>query len=100
RTRVLLPQMGYQPFFKCGDGTQGWPSQAPYDAILVTAAAPKIPAALVNQLKIGGRLVIPVGNQDKQTMLRLTRGQGNQLHKEEFDQFAFVPLKGKDGWGK
>ena len=98
RTRRLLPQMGFQPHFRCGDGTQGWPSQAPFDAILVTAAAPKIPATLVQQLRVGGRLVIPVGNQETQTMVRLTRGEGNQLHKEEFDQFAFVPLRGKDGW--
>ena len=99
RTRAILPQMGYQPYFKCGDGTQGWPTQAPFDAILVTAGAPKVPPSLIQQLKVGGRLVIPVGDQHTQKMLRLIRGEGNQLHKEEYDNFAFVPLRGKDGWG-
>lgn len=99
RTRTFLPKLGYRPNFKCGDGTQGWPSQAPFDGIIVTAAAPKIPSTLIDQLKVGGRLIIPVGDQESQTMLRLTRKAGNQIVKEEFNQFAFVPLRGKDGWG-
>lgn len=97
RTKVFLPTMGYKPYFFLGDGSKGLPAKAPYDKIIVTAGAPIVPSALTEQLKEGGILVIPVGNRDKQLMLRIVKRNG-QLVKEEFDHFAFVPLLGKEGW--
>lgn len=97
RTRTFLPQLGYKPLFFLGDGSKGLPAQAPFDKILVTAGAPVVPNALVDQLGDGGILVIPVGSRDKQKMLRVRRS-GNYLRKEEFDNFAFVPLLGEEGW--
>lgn len=98
RTRKFLPQMGYRPIFHCGDGTKGWPNHAPFDKIIVTAGAPKIPQALIEQLKPGGILVIPVGNRNRQSMIRLTKENKLKLKKEEFNYFAFVPLLGAKGW--
>ena len=97
RTKVFLPTMGYKPYFFLGDGSKGLPAKAPYDKIIVTAGAPIVPSALTDQLKEGGILVIPVGNRDRQLMVRIIKKDG-QLVKEEFDHFAFVPLLGKEGW--
>jgi protein-L-isoaspartate(D-aspartate) O-methyltransferase len=97
RTRVFLPQLGYKPHFFHGDGSQGLPSKAPFDKIIVTAGAPVIPKALTDQLAEGGILVIPVGNREKQMMIRIRKDKGN-LVTEEFDYFAFVPLLGDHGW--
>jgi protein-L-isoaspartate(D-aspartate) O-methyltransferase len=96
-TRVFLPRIGYKPYFFFGDGSKGLPSKAPFDKILVTAGAPVIPNALVDQLADGGILVIPVGDREKQKMVRI-RKRGDQLFKEAFDNFAFVPLLGEEGW--
>lgn len=96
-TRVFLPLMGYKPFFFYGDGSKGLPSKAPFDKIIVTAGAPIIPNALIEQLAEGGILVIPVGDRDKQKMMRI-RKKGGKLLKEEYDNFAFVPLLGEEGW--
>ena len=96
-TRSFLPQIGYRPYFYYGDGSNGLPAKAPFDKILVTAGAPVIPAALIDQLADGGILVIPVGNREKQKMVRI-RKKDDTLIKEEFDNFAFVPLLGKEGW--
>ena len=98
KARKFLPVMGYKPFFSHGDGSKGWPSQAPFDKILVTAGAPKIPQNLIDQLKIGGILVIPVGNRQRQVMIRLTKERDHKVKKEEFNYFAFVPLLGEKGW--
>lgn len=95
--RTFLPRIGYKPYFFYGDGSKGLPSKAPFDRILVTAGAPVIPNTLVDQLADGGILVIPVGNRDKQKMVRI-RKKGSSLIKEEFDNFAFVPLLGEEGW--
>lgn len=96
-TKAFLPRIGYKPYFFYGDGSKGLPSKAPFDKILVTAGAPVIPSALVDQLAEGGILVIPVGNREKQKMVRI-RKKGEQLLKEEYDNFAFVPLLGEQGW--
>lgn len=97
RTREFLPQLGYHPYFFQGDGTKGVAIRAPYDGIVVTAGAPVVPDALIEQLANNGALVIPVGSRDHQTMVRITKVNG-VVRKEEFDTFAFVPLLGKEGW--
>jgi protein-L-isoaspartate(D-aspartate) O-methyltransferase len=97
RTRDFLPTLGYKPYFFFGDGSKGIPAKAPYNKIIVTAGAPVVPTALTDQLAEGGILLIPVGDRSKQKMLRITKLK-NELKKEEFDSFAFVPLLGDQGW--
>jgi protein-L-isoaspartate(D-aspartate) O-methyltransferase len=81
-----------------GDGSLGLPQYAPFDAILVTAGSPTIPETFLSQLKIGGRLVIPVGDATTQKMMRITRKEEKRFEQEEFENFKFVPLLGKNGW--
>jgi protein-L-isoaspartate(D-aspartate) O-methyltransferase len=82
-----------------GDGTRGWLEHAPYDAIVVAAAGPQVPASLKAQLKIGGRLVIPVGaNQRVQELVRVTRVSENEYRSEDIADVSFVPLIGEEGW--
>jgi protein-L-isoaspartate(D-aspartate) O-methyltransferase len=95
--RTFLPHLGYRPRFFFGDGSKGLEPFAPFDKIIVTAGAPVIPEALVQQLKDGGVLVIPVGDREKQKMVKLTK-RGGKVEKEEHDYFAFVPLLGDQGW--
>lgn len=83
---------GIKFFF--GDGYEGLPTFAPFDKIIVTAAAPFIPPKLLEQLKPGGRMVIPVGEGNVQRMLRITRQPGGDIIEETFDNFSFVPLLG------
>lgn len=97
--KAFLPKLGYKPFFFFGDGSKGIPAKAPYNKIIVTAGAPVVPDALIDQLDEGGILVIPVGDRNKQVMLKITKKNG-KLTKEEFDYFSFVPLLGEQGWGK
>lgn len=82
-----------------GDGTLGLPEFAPYDAILVTAAAPKVPQSLLDQLADGGRLVIPVGSHGVQYLERWRR-LGEEFRRQVLDAVAFVPLIGQEGWGE
>jgi len=81
----------------CGDGSLGWPSAAPFDAIMVTAAAPRVPQPLLDQLADGGRLVIPVGSSGVQELQLWTRDGENCQH-ESLIQVSFVPLRGAHGW--
>lgn len=82
-----------------GDGTLGWAEHAPYDAIVVTAAAPKVPKPLLDQLAIGGRLVIPVGDSlDIQLLLRVRRLSEDRYTDEHLCGVRFVPLIGTEGW--
>jgi protein-L-isoaspartate(D-aspartate) O-methyltransferase len=83
---------------KIGDGTEGWPEEAPFDAILVTAGAPHLPDCLVQQLAPGGRLVIPVGDRIDQRLLLVTKGMDGSVVTEECDDCRFVRLIGKNGW--
>jgi protein-L-isoaspartate(D-aspartate) O-methyltransferase len=86
-------------FIHHGDGTQGWPEHAPYDGIIVAAGGPTIPTALRQQLAIGGRLIMPVGpEQRRQDLIRLTRISQDQFRKRNFGPVAFVPLVGTEGW--
>jgi protein-L-isoaspartate(D-aspartate) O-methyltransferase len=81
-----------------GDGTLGLPKQAPFQHILVTAAAPDIPKPLLEQLAIGGNLVVPVGDKEIQRMYRITRIAFDKYEEEVFEDFRFVPLIGSEGW--
>lgn len=80
-----------------GDGTLGWRDYAPYDAILVSAAAPDVPRALAEQLAEGGRMLIPVGGRDEQVLYVITR-RGDQLERRAIGPVRFVPLVGAQGW--
>ena len=100
RTRKFLPRMGYQANFFYGDGSKGLAKHAPYDKIIVTAGAPSVPDALIDQLKVGGCLVIPVGNVRTQQMLRITKTAPDKVRSETYTDFKFVPLLGEDGWRK
>lgn len=84
---------------KIFDGTVGWEEEAPFDAIIVTAGAPDIPEKLVEQLKPGGRLVIPVGDQSEQSLVRVIKNEDGSLFKESVTGCRFVKLVGKYGWG-
>lgn len=93
-----LSRIGYRNIqYKIGDGTQGWAEKAPFDAIISTAAAPEIPASLVEQLREGGRLVIPVGNRQIQKLLLVKKTAG-EIIKCEICDCSFLPLLGKEGW--
>lgn len=98
RTKKFLPKLGIQLHFYYGDGSMGLPNQAPFDKILVTAGAPVVPKSLLKQLKIGGILVIPVGDRKSQKMLKLVKQTETQIVQEQYDNFAFVPLLGEEGW--
>ncbi len=95
--KSLLQDLGYDNVtVKIGDGYHGWPEHAPFDAILVTAAAEHIPEQLIQQLKPGGRLVIPVGKQGQAQSLRiLTKGADGEIEQRDVLSVAFVPLTGK-----
>ncbi len=91
-TSLLLPKLGIRPkHLSFGDGYKGLPNYAPFDSIIVTAGAPVIPKPLMAQLKLGGRLVIPLGDE-KQIMTMLIRKSETQFEKHEFGEFRFVPL--------
>ena len=92
KTKQLLPSLGYSPKLFFGDGYKGLPSFAPFDKIIVTAGAPFIPEALKEQLKIGGTLIIPVGDGKVQQMFSLLKTAENSFATKEHGDFKFVPL--------
>jgi protein-L-isoaspartate(D-aspartate) O-methyltransferase len=98
--RGHLATLGYRNVHVlCADGTLGWSEHAPYDAIIVTAGGPFVPSALLEQLAIGGRLIMPVGSAERfQRLVRVTRMAAETYHREELEEVAFVPLIGKQGW--
>ncbi len=98
RARALLRELGYHNVHVVvGDGTRGLREHAPYDAIVVTAAAPRVPKPLLEQLADGGRLVLPVGSRAGQILERWVR-QGDEWRQERITPVAFVPLVGEHGW--
>lgn len=98
KAREVLREMGISNIsLMLGDGTLGWRQFAPYDAILVGAAAPDVPEAYVEQLAEGGRLLIPLGDRDEQILNLFTR-KGTELAKEDVAPVRFVPLVGKHSW--
>jgi len=97
KARILLPELGYNPAFYFGDGYNGLPTYGPFDRILVTAGAPEIPKQLKLQLIPGGRMVIPVGPEDRQDMYVVVRKNEEEFSLEKHGTFVFVPmLKGTD----
>lgn len=96
KSRALLNEMAYKPYFFYGDGYLGQPSYAPFDGILITAGAPDVPRELLKQLKIGGRMVVPVGGSAGQVMTLIERISEDEYKESEHGYFAFVPmLKGR-----
>jgi len=92
KTSILLPKLGIRPkHLSFGDGYKGLESHAPFDGIIVTAGAPEVPKVLLSQLKIGGKMVIPVGNIN-QIMTLIVRKSETNFEKKEFGDFKFVPL--------
>lgn len=98
KAKMRLSQMGYYPNMLLSDGTLGWKSAALFDKILITAGAPKVPDLLLEQLRPGGIMIVPVGNEKKQQMLKIIKDQKNMISIQDCGDFSFVPLKGKDGW--
>ena len=99
QSRALLQQLGYRNIRVIhGDGTRGWPEAAPYDAIVVAAGGPVVPDSLKDQLAVGGRLVIPVGDNFVQTLVRVTRLSEADYREEQLTGVRFVPLVGEEGW--
>jgi len=97
--RERLRALGYgNVVLKTGDGSAGWPDQAPFDAIIVSAGTPRIPDSLKAQLAIGGRLVIPVGLADEQKLVRLTRTGPSSFAQDDLGAVRFVKLIGTGGW--
>lgn len=98
-SRACLDALGYANVdVHLADGTLGWSAHAPYDAIVVAAGGPEVPRALLEQLAVGGRLVMPVGEGRAQELIRVTRVQRDEYRREELGAVQFVPLIGEQGW--
>lgn len=98
RTRKRLAALHRSAHLFCGDGSLGLPQHAPFDKILVTAGSPSLPRPLLRQLRIGGALIIPVGDANTQRMMRVVRESEEEFSREVFEEFRFVPLLGQAGW--
>lgn len=99
RAREILDELGYRNIaLVTKDGTVGWSKYAPYDAILVGAASPRVPETLVDQLKVGGRLLIPVGDRNTQDLTLVTKQEDGDTTEERVTGVVFVPLIGRFGW--
>lgn len=92
KAKLLLQQIGYKLTCILGDGYVGYEEKAPYDGIIITAAAPFVPKSLLKQLKINGHLIIPLGKGGTQVMTRITRSSETDFRTEQFGDFAFVPM--------
>jgi len=98
QARKLLDKLRYHNIvMRCGDGTAGWKDESPFDAIIVTAGAPEIPEKLLNQLAEGGRMVVPVGNQHSQDLIKVVKDKKG-IHKSNLGGCRFVKLIGEQGW--
>ncbi|MCU0611095.1 MAG: protein-L-isoaspartate(D-aspartate) O-methyltransferase [Candidatus Eisenbacteria bacterium] len=99
--RKLLDKLGYlQVLVRWGDGGDGWPAHAPYDRIVVTAACPRVPEPLPEQLGRGGVMVVPAGERRNQRLIRITRGISGRLMSTVLEPCNFVPLLGRWGWSE
>lgn len=97
-SKEKLQTLGFKPYLHLGDGSAGWKRYAPYQRIIVTAASPSIPGPLQQQLDIGGKMIIPVGSRETQTMTLVSRISSREFQVERLHQFRFVPLLGRYGW--
>src|ERR1035437_2023667 len=97
KTKQFLPTIGYNPKFYYGDGYKGLPIFAPFDKIIITAGAPEIPKALLDQLKVGGKMVIPLGDK-VQTMTLIDKVAEKRFETTEYGEFKFVPLLENKAW--
>jgi protein-L-isoaspartate(D-aspartate) O-methyltransferase len=100
--RGRLARLGYgNVHVREGDGSLGWAEHAPYDGIVVTAGGPRVPPALLSQLAVGGRLIMPVGPGTRhQRLMRVTRTDSQEYRYEDLEEVAFVPLIGAEGWAE
>lgn len=92
KTSKFLPEMGYMAKFFYGDGYKGLPEFAPFDKVIITAGAPFVPEKLIEQMKVGGVMVIPIGETDEQTMYRITKISETETKTENFGPCSFVPM--------
>ncbi|HFC98501.1 MAG TPA: protein-L-isoaspartate(D-aspartate) O-methyltransferase [Thermosulfurimonas dismutans] len=100
RARRVLEALGYRNIFlRVGDGTKGWPEAAPFEAIIVTAAGPKVPEPLLEQLAEGGRLVMPVGDEYSQYLVKVVK-RGGTFHRQVLEPVRFVKLVGEYGFAE
>jgi protein-L-isoaspartate(D-aspartate) O-methyltransferase len=97
KATLMIKKLGYSPRLFYGDGYKGQPAFAPFDRIIITCGAPYIPMDLVDQLKVGGRMIIPVG-ENSQTMTVITKLDDQRLIKEEFGVYKFVPMLTNKAW--
>ncbi len=98
QARNLLDKLHYHNIvMRCSDGSAGWLDESPFDAIIVTAGAPEVPAKLIDQLSEGGRMIVPVGNQHSQDLVKITK-EKNRVHKSNLGGCRFVNLIGAHGW--
>lgn len=99
KAETRLSAMGYHNIhYRIGDGSSGWPEEAPFDRIMVTAAAASVPDELIAQLKPGGRMIIPVGHRGLQDLLLVVRDPDGSIHRTNLEQVVFVELVGRYGW--
>ena len=101
KAKTTLSQLGYDVKLRLGDGSLGWSEHSPYDRIIVTAGAPDVPESLKSQLKPGGKLVIPVGNEYAQEVFLVERKDTDgkpEFETRKYYCFRFVPLIGREGW--
>ena len=99
KVRKLFDQLRYHNIItKYSDGSMGWSSESPFDAIIVTAGAPDIPDTLVQQLALGGRMVVPVGNQYSQELIKIFKDESGSIRKTNLGGCRFVKLVGEQGW--
>lgn len=99
RARKILDELGYGNIvITIGDGTLGWPEHSPYDGIIVTAAAPQAPPSLLKQLRVGGRLVIPIGDEFVQDLYLYIKESEDRYIRENYGGCRFVKLIGEEGW--
>jgi len=99
KARLRLELLGYKNVtYKIGDGSLGWIEFAPYDRIMVTAAAENMPNELLDQLKAGGKMVIPIGSQDMQELILVTKDQQGSIQQKKIETVRFVEMIGKYGW--
>jgi len=99
KAKRVFDQLRLRIALRYGDGTLGWSEMSPFDAIIVTAGAPSVPHSLLEQLHDDGRLIIPVGDTERQRMMIYHR-RGDTIYETKTNTFAFVPLIGREGWDK